>query len=278
MKTSPLKHEFPETILKHPGLIRIVYALCYLSQFRKWYLYPTIKKMLHSLPENFVYIDAGCGEGQYLFPYAAQFPKARFIGIDKNENNIIFGKIYIRKEPFNNVEALLMGVEEYPLKSFADVIVCVAMIHFVDDDRKALKALYENLNPKGRLLIETPVNGRILLPLYNTVLKYFGNYDAVQGRKSFYRPADIIDKVKDAGFTIRQTIYTYGFFGKLAHELFNIPFHCFINGNIFVKIIAYLVLTTLSPLIFLFYFIDYCTPKNDGNGLIIIAEKPANGR
>lgn len=268
------EHKYPDYFLNHPGLIRVLYATCYLSQFRKWYLQPLIAKILRQMPDTFTYLDIGGGEGQFLFPFAAKYPNASFIGLDKNQNNIDFYNTYIRKRPFNNVTAIQGDVEDSHLPTTADIAVCIGVIHFVNDDVKALKSIYNMLKPSGRLLLQVPVNGEIVLPYYRTLLKRFGNYDTIQTRKRFYLPAEIKDKVKLAGFTITREIHTYGFWGKLAHELFNIPFLYYINGGIAHKIAAFIAFNVLFPFIMLFYVIDYCiVGKTTGNGVILVCEK-----
>lgn len=259
--------------MKHPGLIRWVYAIGYIVQFRKWYLQPAIGRLLRSLPPQFTFVDAGSGEGQYLFPHSKKHPSATFIGIDKSLSNINFCNAYIQHRPFGNVRVLQGALEGTPLVKDADVVVCVGVLQYIEDDKQALQSINGMLKPGGTLLLEVPVNGDIVLPLYRHTLQRFDNYDVLQGRKRIYLPQEVLGKISAAGFSIKQTTYTYGFWGKLGYELFNIPLLYLMNGSIAGKVLAAIAINIINPFTMICYFIDYCMHKQDGNAMIVVAEK-----
>jgi SAM-dependent methyltransferase len=267
------QHEYPDYFKRNPKLIKLLYATCYLSQFRKWYLQPLIRNLIRSQPADFVYVDFGCGEGQFLFPFAERYQKATFVAVDKNQNNFDFYRLYIEKMPTKNVLAVHASVEQFVAPVPADVAVCIGVLHFVDDDLVALRAMRVALKAGGKLLLQVPVNDKVVLPWYRSLASRLGNYDTIQSRQRHYTPKSLHSIVQLAGFTVESSTLIYGYCGKLAHELFNIPFLYYLNGTIIQKVIAFLAFNLLLPFIMLLYIIDYCiSHKAEGNGIILIAK------
>ena len=100
-KTNPLlDYKYPSLLYKLPNLIKVVYVLNYLVQLRKWYIYPLWKKMLVDASPNFIAMDIGSGEGQYIIPFCKQFTKANFMAIDIRTSNFDF----INSFKINNIQ------------------------------------------------------------------------------------------------------------------------------------------------------------------------------
>ncbi|NDC41618.1 MAG: class I SAM-dependent methyltransferase [Chitinophagia bacterium] len=275
MKKSLNEHEYPGYFKRRPHLIKLLYATCYLSQFRKWYLFPLIAKLLRKSRQPFTYMDIGCGEGQFLFPFAEKYPESQFIAFDRSANNVAFYDLYIASKPFKNVVPVRGSIDTYCETAMADFIACIGVLHFVESDEQSLKNIYNLLKPGGQVLLQVPVNGRTVLPWYRFAQQHLGNYDNIQHRQRHYQQDEFLAKVAHAGLHISEVTYTSGFAGILAHELFNIPFLYYINKGVLHKIAAFVAFNLLFPFIMLLYFIDYCgTGKATGNGIIVLATKP----
>jgi SAM-dependent methyltransferase len=267
-------HDFPRIFFKYPGLIRIAYGIHYLNQLRKWYVVGKLNQLAGRVKSShFTFIDAGCGEGQYMFPLAARFPQAKIIGIDKSAGNIDFANEYIRRKPFPNVSVIQGTIEEASPVDAGDIVMCIGVLHFVDDDRRAMHALASMVKPGGALLLEVPVNGKIIFPLYRWALNKYGNYDTINARKRTYLPAEVSALVAQSGLKVRTVTYAYGTLGKLGHELYNTSLVILLNGNTFERIVSGIIINLLYPLTLILYTLDYCIKHKDGNCMIIVAEK-----
>lgn len=255
--------------------MRIVYGVSYFNQLRKWYVVSILHRLVRRLrSQQFSFIDVGSGEGQYLFPLAAKYPHATLTGIDKSPGNVRFGNAYIRKRPFRNVTMLEGVAEAPPPVAPADIVMFVGVLHFVEDDAQTMAALAGLIKPGGQLLLEVPVNDKILLPLYKAVLKRYGNYDSINGRKKKYLPEDVLKLVTDCGLQIESATYAYGTFGKLGHELYNTSLVILLGGNLLERILFSIIINLLYPVTLVLYILDFCFRHKDGNCLIVVAGKP----
>lgn len=269
-----LSHNIPPVFHKYPGLIKIGYGISYLNQLRKWHVKARLNELVkqHS-SHQFSFIDAGCGEGQYMFPLAAKYPNAKVTGIDKAEGNIRFANTYIRHRPFKNVAVVQGAIEESQPVEAADIVMCVGVMHFVEEDKAAMSSLAEMVKPGGKLLLEVPVNGKSVTPFYQNALKKYGGYDSINGRKHHYSPADLKSLVSDAGLEINSVTYAYGTAGRLGHELYNAPLVMMLSGNILERLTGALVINLIYPLVLFLFTLDYCIKQKEGNCMIVIASK-----
>lgn len=132
------------------------------------------------------------------------------------------------------------------------------------------------VKPGGKLLLEVPVNDRVMMPLYSKILKRYGNYDSVNGRKKAYHPSDVLALVMDSGLSVDSVTYAYGNFGKLGHEIYFSSLAILLGGNMAERIIFSIIINLLYPITFLLYLIDYCLKHDDGNSMIVVATQEMN--
>ena len=153
------------------------------------------------------------------------------------------------------------------------LLLCIGMLQYIDDDIAVLKKLYQLADDKATLLLYVPINERFVTKFYKHLFNTLPNYETINNRKRVYSEKEIIEKVELSGFHITQKKFTYGFWGILSHELMNSLFLLIIHSNILLKIISLLFLPILLPFIWVFMLVDYFQEKKTGNGLLIIAEK-----
>ena len=269
-----MSHDIPSIFYKYPGLIKVGYGISYLNQLRKWHVKAQLNKLVKQYPGgSFSMTDAGCGEGQYMFPLAARCPDATITGIDKLSGNINFANTYIAKRPFRNVHMVHSFIEECPPLQPADIVMCIGVLHFAENDAVAMRKLADMTASGGHLLFEVPVNGKMVSPLYKWAQQRYGGYDLLNGRKRDYRPADVEALVSGAGLQITSVTYAYGTAGRLGHEIYNAPLVMMLGGNRLEQLIGGIVINLLYPLVLLLFTIDYCFRHKDGNCMIVVAAK-----
>ncbi len=218
-------------------------------------------------------LDAGVGDGQFIIPYAKKCSGINFIGVDISESNIAIIRALCKSEELTNITALYSNILDCDLPAKVQVLLCISMLQYIDDDIAVLKKLYRLADDKATLLLYVPINEKFITKLYAHLFNTLPNYETINNRKRIYSEKEIIEKVEQSGFHISQTKFTYGFWGILSHELMNSLFLLIIHSNILLKIISLLLLPILLPFIWVFMLVDYFQEKKTGNGLLIIAEK-----
>lgn len=267
------KHEYPLILLKYPAIIHLLYFNNWFIHIRKWHLYFLIKKSVKQLNSNFIYIDFGSGDGQYLFPLAKKKPNATCIGVDKNSLNIQFGNRYISHFKLNNVTFYESDIETFKCNCKADLMVCASVLQYVQNDLDAFISMNKAITSGGLLLLYLPINGKIILPFYKKLLFDFPNYENTQERKRVYTEVEIAEKLQLSGFEVVDKKYTYGFLGIISNEVINSFLIIFNHYNFIIKSITLLIFIISYPIILFIMIIDYLWNNKNGNGILITAKK-----
>jgi glycosyltransferase involved in cell wall biosynthesis len=82
-----------------------------------------------------------------------------------------------------------------------DTIVCLNVLEHVEDDRLALRRLFESLAPGGRLILLVPAHRRL-----------YGALDRAIHHFRRYERDSLVDRLREAGFALEQV----GFFNRLG--------------------------------------------------------------
>lgn len=266
-------HQYPTWLLKNPQWIRLVYLSNYLTQLRKWYITRRLKKILADKSFSFNLLDAGCGEGQFLLPYASTYKHCYFKGIDRADSNVTFCKNYANVNGYSNVVFEQKEIESLQESSLYDVVLCISVLPYCKNDQAALSELYAAMKSQGELLLYVPVNNIIILPLYKKILRRYDNYERIQKNQRVYTKEKVSQLLYAQGFLITETKYTYGLFGKLSNELYNTHLILLNAYSLPVKIVLLLSFLLFYPLILFCMILDFILPVTSGNGLMIVAKK-----
>lgn len=264
-------HQYPTWLLKRPGWIRLFYALTYITQLRKWYINSKLKSIFASSNSSYSLLDAGCGEGQYLFPYAETNSKSTFKGIDRLESNVAFCKKYAEAKKLQNVSFQTVEIEHITDRFIFDIVLCLSVLPYCKDDKIALEKMNHSMKENGKLILYVSVNDKSVLPFYKTTNKKFSNYESIQHNLRTYSASKVLALINDCGFTVLQKKYTYGFFGILSNELINLHFILFNQAILPLKLIIGLSFLLFIPIILICMIVDFCIPLRNGNGMLIIA-------
>lgn len=269
-------HQYPSWLYKHPRWIHLIYTGNYLVQLRKWHITKALCTRLHSKSQPFHLLDAGCGEGQFLLPYAAKYRQSYFKGIDRAKSNIDFGNSYARIRGFTHVRFEETEIEALTEKEVYDIVLCISVLPYTKDDRIALQCLHQTMKPGAELLLYVPVNQTIILPFYKKLILNYDNYETIQQNQRVYTKHLLITLLKDKGFVITGMKNTYGFFGTLSNELLNSHLILFNAYSFLFKILLCISLLVFFPLILFCMIMDFLLPVKSGNGLLIVAQKPVS--
>jgi ubiquinone/menaquinone biosynthesis C-methylase UbiE len=250
-----------------------VYALNYFLQLRKWHITRRLKKLLASETEPFYLLDAGCGEGQFLFPYATKYSRSYFKGIDRAKTNIDFGNRYIEISGLNHVSFEETEMEQLSEREQYDIVLCISVLPYSRNDGVALTCLYNAMKAGACLLLYVPVNNKTVLPFYKKITQRYENYETIQQNQRVYTKPEIVQLLHYCSLEVTEIKNTYGFFGILSNELLNTHFILFNAYSFPFKIIISITLLVFYPLILLCMILDFILPVRSGNGLMIVARK-----
>lgn len=268
VKSNILNYQYPLWLIKYPVLIRLVFVLNNYVQLRKWTIKSVWKKTLKTLPENFIAIDVGAGESQYLIPFCKHYPKAQFWAIDKQAQSVLFNQNY----PCNNLYAEQVDIEFEKIDIRANVLLCVGVLQYIEKDVQALLNMHAALKKDATFLVYVPINGRHLTGFFNWISKHYPNYERIHNRQRIYSETELLDKLKTIGFEPISKKYTYGFWGIFSHEISTGLYLLLIHGNLFIKSIAMLSIALFMPINILCMVLDYTILKKQGNGLLVTAK------
>lgn len=272
----PLKiftHQYPKWLFNHPQWIRFIYLSNYLTQLRKWHIAKRLKQLLAKRGDSFSLLDVGCGEGQFLFPYAATHTNSFFKGLDRAESNISFCKQYAKVQQYTHVVFEQIEIESFNESDKYDISLCLSVLPYCTNDDLALAQLYISMKTGGELLLYVPVNNTILLPFYKRIISKYDSYESIQKNQKIYTEERIKELLYQNRFTITETKSTYGFWGKLSNELLNSHLILFNAYILPLKIVVLVSLIIFYPLILLCMILDFLLPAVSGNGCMIVAQK-----
>lgn len=271
-----IDYRSPEILHKYPGLIRIQHGLAWLMTLRFWHVRKIISPILRKKRQKFVFIDAGCGSGEILFPVIRRFPEAHYFGVDLSENALTTCERQKRHKKIDNLSLKLTSIEQLEPDQPADVIVCASVLQYLDNPEEGLRNLVRSLKSDGQLVVYLPVNNKRVLPGY----KYLREHWLKDVLYDSYRSTNDLDEkqlfasLKLMNLNIDKIHYVYGLPGKVAYELMSFGQLAILKLPWILAIffaLVYFPIITLPA--WALMGIDLTVRHKTGNGLILIASK-----
>ncbi len=215
-------------------------------------IYPILKNQINN-KKKFELLDIGCGAGTISLLLASWGNKVE--GIDISSVAIDSCKksaTLLNLEKYTNFKQL--DFKDYKENKKFDCILFLEVIEHLENDKKALRKIFDLIRPSGKLIISAPSKNA---PLYR--LGYARNFDKRVGHLRRYTLEELQGKLEDAGFKILER---YKKEGILRNFLFLNP----VAG----KLIRFI----RGPLTCLVTFLDNISAKLFGESdLILVAEK-----
>lgn len=264
-------HTYPNLMLRHPRLIHLLYfwnrLILQRNNVTNWALVAELKKI-----QKGTLLDAGCGEGFFVLPNAKKFPQINFTGWDKNKDHLFFGKHYSQVQKLKNTTFESNDLTAPTSKIKADILLCIGTLQYIENDKLVLSNFYNSLNRNGTAFIYSPINGKMILPIYRHYFNKKNHYEKEQNRKRVYSEKEISAKINRAGFRIVDKKYTYGNLGIIGHEIYSMFLIGITNGGFFSWLFIILLFLFL-PIILLLIYLDLFIKKSNGNGVLLILKK-----
>ena len=158
-------------------------------------------------------LDAGCGKGKFSEKLAKLFPDAKVVGKD------------IKKQPdwdkydLVNIELFEEDICQMNDSDVYGLIVSVDVLEHIKNNKDVLKNFYLALKKGGYLYLAMPCskNEKNIFP--KKYFKKFEEWDAIEHIGEQYDLGELTEILKDLGFDIKFSRYTFTFFGRLGWEL-----------------------------------------------------------
>lgn len=159
-------------------------------------------------------LDAGCGPGIFTFEIAKKCPTSNVVGIDIDESEVSYNRDIANKIGQYNCIFEVKDISKLDYYEKFDLILSVDNLEHLEDDLGALKLFNKSLMKNGELILHVP-------GLYRRWL-FFGWAENfyIEGH---FRPGYTIDeismKVREAGFEIIDSYYTYGWLETITNNI-----------------------------------------------------------
>jgi ubiquinone/menaquinone biosynthesis C-methylase UbiE len=176
-------------------------------------------------------LDIGCGDGSISLPLLKPDRKLTLLDLSQNMLNIARSRVPAGLS--DNVEVLNEHFMRTQFKPGSyDLIICVGVLAYIDDEEAFVEKLASLVRPGGRLFTECTDKNHFMSRLahgYDRVRNLFGK---PRVRLAGHSSKNIADKFKQAGFQLAAT-YRYCSPPRPLRKLFNQDFHCKVIRSFF---------------------------------------------
>jgi len=100
--------------------------------------------------------DVGCGPGNVAFDVAGRYPDATAVGYDAAGSVVAENRERVRNRDAGNLRFERAVLPEFDPDRTFDVVFCYATLGYVADPERAIRALYDAVEPGGYLVCSYP--------------------------------------------------------------------------------------------------------------------------
>lgn len=149
-------------------------------------------------------LDIGCGDGKITALLAQKLPEGSVLGIDISQSMIDFASLHYPKVDYPNLNFQKLDAAEILFENQFDQVVSFSTLHWVMDQKKALKAIHRALIPGGAVCIQTYGTGHMNVTVIGDYLihtekwaQYFPSYTK---QRVFFTDTEYQALLECAGF------------------------------------------------------------------------------
>jgi SAM-dependent methyltransferase len=268
MDYDPIKRQLGNVFNKSPFLRKLFYRLLDLLLLRCWHIHREIRLWKKSHPSPDRILDAGMGFGQYTYYLSQKFPHTKIDAVDVKEEQVEDCTRFFSSLGSTQVNFGIADLTQFESTHSYDLALSVDVMEHILEDVLVFKNIHKVLKPGGMLLISTPSDQ--------------GGSDVTsEGDSSFigehvrdgYNIKEIEDKLRSAGFSKVECLYSYGTPGKISWRLsMKYPISLLSASRLFFVVLPVYYLL-VYPLCFLLNALDSGMKHPTGTGLIVKAWK-----
>lgn len=267
MNYDPIKKDLGIVFNQSTFLRKIFYSLLDLLLLRTWHVHRELKLWLKSNKSAQI-LDAGSGFGQYSFYMAKRGKQFQIDAVDVKEDQIADCNQFFKNCGLNNANFAFGDLTLPIAQDKYDLVMCVDVMEHILEDVTVFKNFNQAMKKGGMLLISTPSDQGGSDVHEETGESFIGEHV-----RDGYPVAEMADKLKQAGFTQFEILYSYGTPGKIAWKLSMKYPMLMLNASklFFILIPPYYLIT--YPFSYLLNWFDTHSKHATGTGLIVKAWK-----
>ena len=165
-------------------------------------------------PKASMILDAGCGRGVISRELARLFKYATIDALDRDSHAQVNNRYLADAVGLSNCNFIVQDLIDIHCEGKYDLIVSVDNLEHLKDDRCVLNKFFVAMKCDGVILIHVP--------------HYYRRWPIFKWRKNFkvpghvrcgYHQAEIVERVRRAGFVIEKTGFSYGFLENLVNNI-----------------------------------------------------------
>ncbi len=260
MKYDIVKDKFARIIELFPTTRKVFYLFLDLILLRQKYVKKEISK-LYPVGTSINFYDAGAGFCQYSDYVLKRYPNSNVLAVDIKTDYVESFKFYAENNHKGKFIVEQADLQNYISNDKYDLAIAIDILEHIEDDRAVLANFFQSMNKGSRLIISSP-----------------SNFDeAAAFTEEHVRPGyakdELENKVTTAGFSILESYYSYGKWGKKAWIMGMKKPISMAGKGILGMICASIWMLITYPLVYLFMKLDMNSNNKIGNGLIVVAEK-----
>ena len=270
MKYDPIKARLGKFFNKSIFLRKLFYLLLDLLLLRAWHVHYHLRGLFAENGKNskIHVLDAGSGFGQYSWYLARRRPQWTIHGIELKEEQVDDCNDFFQRARAMNASFFTGDLTSYVNPDTYNLILSIDVMEHIEADVKVFENFYKSMAPGGTLLISTPSDKG-------------GSDVAHEHDQSFieehvrdgYAKGEITQKLKNAGFSNIEVLYTYGKPGSLSWKLSMKTPILFIGKTSLFYLLLPLYYLLVFPFCLILNYIDVRKMHASGTGLLVKALK-----
>jgi 2-polyprenyl-3-methyl-5-hydroxy-6-metoxy-1,4-benzoquinol methylase len=217
-------------------------------------------------------LDAGCGDGTFAFYLASKCHETRVLGVDIGEqglhgleDTLEVGQRIQKILQLPNLLFERADLRELDMRNVFDLVYSFDVLEHIAENNKVIENLHRSLEAGGLLLLRIPtrVQKRVLSDRFTAEHMKWAK---VEHLGQHHDMESLLEVLQLIGFRIISADYTMGFWGRLSFELS--------EGLKYYGLPAVLQYACI-PMLKALRRLDTLTKPADGDGLLVLCEKPA---
>jgi SAM-dependent methyltransferase len=257
MEYDPLKNRLAKWIELFPILRIGMYKCLDVMLLRQRYVQREIKAVLKKRDAIRLY-DAGAGFCQYSHFVLQHWQNSIAFASDLKTDYLQAYAIFTESRFPNRFSFRGADLQHFAPKTLYNLALAIDILEHIPNDLAALQNFYKALSPNGYLIISTPSDS-------DEAAKYTEEHV-----RPGYNKTELETKLKENGFRIVKSTWTYGWFGHLAW-LLAMKYPTKIAKKGLLLLIPYYL--AILPFAEILMHLDMMVPKSKGTGILIVAQK-----
>jgi 2-polyprenyl-3-methyl-5-hydroxy-6-metoxy-1,4-benzoquinol methylase len=173
------------------------------------------RQLIKLLPNRATRIlDAGCGRGVISRTLARSFPLGVVDALDQNAQSQEANRYLAAAMGLRNCNFIVQDLTELTAENEYDLIISVDNLEHIENDQDVLNKMYRAMKSQGLLIVHVPHYYRRWL-----AFKWRVNFNVPGHVRPGYHQAEIIERVRRAGFVVEKTGFSYGFLENLTNNI-----------------------------------------------------------